>query len=665
MRLLTRLSRRHQARQSALCKAAGRRKKLFAALTASLLAVSAGVTTASSAPAATAVPVAGSVPSWATATNRVGAEPATDHIGFRVYLTERNSAQLAAFDAAVSNPRSRLYRQFLTDAQFNADYAPTHTDVAAVHQWLSDAGFTVDFTPSNNLYVLAEGSVATVESAFGVAMNLYRVKGVTLHGPASDPMIPSKLAGTVSAVVGLDESSYFVHTDIAKDPGAPPPPVLTPPGPCSTYWGQTTTADGGAINGPVSNPYSPGTPIPWVPCGYTPQQLQSAYGVSTLLADGVNGHGVTVAITDGYASPTIFQDLTTYSSRHGLAAPINGVTFKQMVAPGTYNHPEAGIAQDPQGWAQEETLDVEAVHAMAPGATILYVGAPNSYQDLDAAVNDIVANHLASIITNSWGFNTEQLAPGYILSFHSITAEAVATGIGVYFASSDCGDESALTCSGAAGHVTPDYPASDPNVTAVGGTSVAIGAGGTIESQVGWGTGVSAWTGSAWSPTPPGSFFYGSGGGVSSIFAEPSYQQTARGPGSLAGGHRTIPDVAFDGDPNTGFLAGQTQTFPDGTVAYSEYRIGGTSLSSPAFAGIMALRDQAGGAHGFSNPSFYTAPAGDFTDVLPGLLYLARNTSSVTTLRTSDQDTSLTTRKGYDLDTGLGTPVAGLLASLP
>src|SRR4029453_7690506 len=128
------------------------------------------------------------------------------------------------------------------------------------------------------------------------------------------------------------------------------------------------------------------------PCGYAGTQLQSVYGVQSWIAGGVDGHGVTVAIIDAYASPTIESDANTYFGNHGLPAFTNG-QFKQLVAPGTYRRPQ-NPRQDPQGGAGEETLDVEAVHTMAPGANILYVGAPNNYQDLDAAMNHIVSGRL-------------------------------------------------------------------------------------------------------------------------------------------------------------------------------------------------------------------------------------------------------------------------------
>src|SRR5258708_30716184 len=149
---------------------------------------------------------------------------------------------------------------------------------------------------------------------------------------------------------------------------------------------------------------------------------------------------------------------------------------------------------------------------MAPGAHIVYVGAPNNYQDLDAALTHGVDRHLASIVTTSYGFPTEALPPGYIKPYNDTILQGVATGIGIYFSSGDNSDES-LTV----GYRTADWPASSPWVTAVGGTSLAVGATNNYLFETGWGTTTSSWTGSAWSPTPPGSWLYGAGRAVSQL----------------------------------------------------------------------------------------------------------------------------------------------------
>jgi subtilase family serine protease len=165
-------------------------------------------------------------------------------------------------------------------------------------------------------------------------------------------------------------------------------------------------------------------------------------------------------------------------------------------------------------------------------------------------------------------------------------------------------------------------------------------------------------------------WLYGSGGGFSKKFGRPSYQANI---GVTTPG-RAVPDVAALGDPQTGLLVGQTQTFPDGRY-YDEYRIGGTSLSSPIFAGLMALADQAAGTpHGFANPLFYAHP-GAFYDVQSIKTAVARrnfknsvDASAGTTdlLRTFDDysgSPSQHTNAGWDNVTGLGTPTSNFLTT--
>ena len=172
---------------------------------------------------------------------------------------------------------------------------------------------------------------------------------------------------------------------------------------------------------------------------------------------------------------------------------------------------------------------------------------------------------------------------------------------------------------------------------------------------------------------------YGGGGGVSQIFAEPSYQVGVVPQNVFAAQGRTgraVPDVSALADPNTGYLIGQTQQFPNGTY-YAEYRIGGTSLSCPILAGIMALADQAKGApHGFANPALYrlngTAAVHDVVSPRQTVAavrydyYNGFDTShgSRYTLRTMNQTESLKTAPGWDDVTGIGTPASGFIGAL-
>ena len=611
------------------------------------------------APSARAV-LAGNVPPWATSANFKGAANPSDSIGFRVYLGWNNPSAVEALAAAVSDPRSASYGQYLSSQQFRQQFAPSQAEVSAVQSWLKSQGFTIDYTPLNNHYVAAEGTVAQAASAFGTSFGTYSVAGMVLRSPSSNISMPASIAGFVSGVVGLDESAALVHTNIASEPGAPPPAAFVSAQPCSTYWGQKTTND---LTVPITNPPGYSLPLPLAPCGYTPDQIRGAYGVA---ASGLLGDGQTVAIIDAYASPTIQQDLDQWSANRGLSS----TKITQVVAPGTLIRPE-NKRQDPQGWSGEETLDVEAVHGMAPNAHIVYVGAPNNYQDLDAALNHVVDRHLASIVTNSYGFQTELLHPGFIRPYEDTILQGAVEGIGIYFSSGDNSDESLVV-----GYRTADWPASSPFVTAVGGTTLGVSQNNSRALETGWGTFTASlhsdgsWGGSSW--------LYGAGGGVSRLFAEPNYQAGIV-PSAVftAQGHtgRAVPDIAAFGDPNTGYLIGQTQTFPDGSVRYSEYRIGGTSLSSPIMAGIMALADEAkGAAHGFANPLFYAnATTGAFYDVqhVAGAMVRANyvngvdaSAGTVYRLRTLDQGLSLKTTAGYDDITGLGTPTSSFIDSL-
>src|SRR2546428_716993 len=286
--------------------------------------------------------LAGNVPPWAKSANFKAAANPSDSIGFRVYLGWNNPTAVEALARAVSDPRSSSYGQYLTPQQFRQQFAPSQAQVNAIQNWLRSQGFSVVYTPQNNHYVSAEGTVAQAAAAFGTSFGMYRVAGLTLRSPSSDISVPASIAGSISGVIGLDDVAQTVHTNhIKADPNAPPSPVFLNAPPLADYWGQLTA--------PYANPYGGGA-LPYVPRGYTPQQVKGAYGLGNTL---LTGSGVTVAIIDAYASPTIQQDLDQWSANRGM--PSTNIT--QVVAPGTYNHPERGLRQDPQGWYGAESLD--------------------------------------------------------------------------------------------------------------------------------------------------------------------------------------------------------------------------------------------------------------------------------------------------------------------
>jgi subtilase family serine protease len=610
---------------------------------ASLLAT--GV--ASARAAANRTTLRGSAPAWADGKHLAGPADRASAVQFRVYLDWQDADAAAAYARAVSDPRSSSYKKFLTPGQFRSRFAPSASQVGSVRTWLAQQGFDVTYTPSNNHYVAAEGSVAQADSAFATTIKTYAVNGKHVRSPSGDVSIPSSLAGVVSGVVGLDDSATFVGPDAVADGNAPPSGGFRNAPPLSDYWAQLLSPY--AFPSGFTALSLPS--VPWTVRGYTPQQIKSAYQIPTTL----DGRGQTVAIIDAYASPTILQDVNTWSTRRGLPT-MSPSQLTQVVAPGTYRRPQ-NPKQDPQGWYGEETLDVEAVHGMAPAAKIVYVGAPNNYQDLDAAMNHVVDRHLADIVTNSYGFPTELLPAGFLKPMNDTLIQAAAEGIGVYFSSGDNGDETSNV-----GYATPDFPASSPWVTAVGGTSLGVGADGSRAVETGWGTSNYNCDQTTLACARTG-WLYGAGGGVSRVFAEPSYQTQA----GLKLTGRGVPDVAAVGDPQTGYLVGQTQTFPDGAY-YDEYRLGGTSLASPLFAGIIALaQQQAGQSFGFANPRFY-ANASKFYDVTSVKTAVARrnyvnsvdaSAGTADVLRTFDDYSGSPTQHtnpGWDNVTGLGTP---------
>jgi subtilase family serine protease len=270
-------------------------------------------------------------------------------------------------------------------------------------------------------------------------------------------------------------------------------------------------------------------------------------------------------------------------------------------------------------------------------------------------------------VTNSWGSTEEGQSAGTIPAFEQVFMQGALQGIGFMFSSGDNGDELANT-----GLKQADYPTSDPFVTAVGGTSTGIGPDGSLTFQTGWGVNRFSLTSTnTWAPT---GFLYGAGGGFSALFNRPAYQNGVV-PASSVG--RAVPDVAMDADPTTGMLIGLTQSFPDGPH-YGEFRIGGTSLASPLFAGMTALAFQgAGGSVGLLNPTIYgQATNGTFTDVAgtsptPGAVRvdygngLDPSGGLLYSVRTFNQDSSLTVTPGWDTVTGIGTPNTGWLVSIP
>ncbi|MFC1416470.1 S53 family peptidase [Streptacidiphilus cavernicola] len=641
-------------------------------------------------PARVALP--GTVPAWAAPAADRGELAGSVPVTVRVYLAGRDRAGLAALATAVSDPRSPSYGHFLTPAQVSARFGSTPAQASAVRGWLASAGFRV--LSADPRFLTVSGDAAAVRKAFGTPLHSYRKDGKTYRAPAVAATVPASIASAVLSVTGLDDAPHFARPG-STGPAANPAPASARPAPAATRRDLLPPPGAAlAVSGPFSatfgaNPAT-GTPKaygkvqPYALSGYTGAQLRRAYGAD---GTGLVGTGVTVAVVDAYDSPTLGDDTAAYSAAHHEARYRPGQLTR--IGPGdwTNTYPyDADRTPDGCGaadWYGEQTLDVEAVHGIAPDADIVYSAAAScTDDDLADALSRIVDHRLADIVSNSWGeAEDSQSDPAVDPVYDDIFMRGAVEGIGFYVATGDDGDYAAAE---GAGRQT-SMPASLPWVTAVGGTSLATTANGDYRFETGWGTDSSPLSkdGKSWGKLP-GTFSSGGGGGTSRRVPEPAYQQgvvpTALS-GADGGQHRVLPDVAAVGDPGTGFLVGQTQTWPDGTVHYGEYRIGGTSLATPVFAAVQALAQQAQGGRplGFANPALYqrhgTAAFHDVTDSPLGAgTTLAmvrtdfRNGSDAhnglqTTLRTMGHDSSLHAVPGFDDVTGLGSPAPGYLAS--
>jgi subtilase family serine protease len=601
-----------------------------------------------------------SAPTWLAKARHNGQANPRNAVALRVYLAPQGGIDaLQAAATAVSTPGSATYGQFITPAQYQARYAPTAGMVALVSSWLRSTGLRVTGVEAHRRYITVAGAVAAAQGAFGVSLQSYTHDGQTVQAPSGNASVPNSVGSAILAVGGLDTTKNAAHLGAP----IPPPPAFANARPCSIYYGQIAAKYQADFTTPL--PPFKGATLPYAPCGYTGPQFRAAYENNSAL----NGSGVTVASTLWYNSSTFRQDVNTYATRHGDGAYGPG-QLKISLPKGGFNVVDEC---DPSGVQAEQALDTEAMHAMAPAANIRYYAAASCFDnDLNDALARVVDDNVAKIVSNSWGEPEEGPSTDVIVADQIVFLQGALQGISFLFSSGDNGDELANT-----GLVQADYPTSSPFVTAVGGTSDAIGPDGKFEFQTGWGTNKYALSANGKSWTPLG-FLYGAGGGFSALFNRPAYQNGVV-PATAPPG-RAVPDVGLDGDPTTGMLIGLTQLFPNGTQKYSEYRIGGTSLSSPLFAGMTALLLQhanAGGTGlGLLNPRIYSQfGSGTFTDI-KGKPKDAGNVrvdfvngvdatgGLVYSVRTFNQDSSLQIAKGWDDVTGVGSPNPNWLTSV-
>lgn len=349
------------------------------------------------------------------------------------------------------------------------------------------------------------------------------------------------------------------------------------------------------------------------PGGYTAAQLRAAAGLQG------TGKGQTVTVVDAFDDPYAVQDLNTYSSQMGLPGVCTR-NKKKNCFHFTQAHPD-GVGGYDSGWGLETSLDIEMIHALAPEASIVLVeAADNSTEAMFRAVDYAASLHPAAI-SNSWGLgNNGEFADEASFDQHCQLTDSVCV-----FSAGDFGNPGT-------------YPAWNPHVLAVGGTTLSLDRAGTVLGETAWSR--------TCNPQNPNVCTASGGGGVSQFEPRPAYQDQVN-PDSGRG----IPDVSFDADPVTGVAVYFTGL--DGWL-----QVGGTSVGAPAWAGILAAADQLRVTVG---KPMLTA-AGD--QLQEAVYQLSTGLADITTGSNGSCGALCTAGPGYDFVTGLGSPRPGIDTAL-
>jgi subtilase family serine protease len=418
---------------------------------------------------------------------------------------------------------------------------------------------------------------------------------------------------------------------------------------------QITTASVSPFGLPKCGTSDPTSPTPGLLYCYTPGYIWTAYNVLPLFRAGNFGQGQTIVIIDAFGSPTIQQDLATFHQVF-FGSSFPAPDFQVVCPAGCPTFNPKNTPQAEIGWSFETSLDVEWAHAIAPLARIRLLVAPDPHgNSINLAIQYAVKNYPGSIISQSFG-TPEASLKGNNAQFkqsQQLYQAAAGQGITVLASAGDLG-----ATNGSFPFANAGYPASDPYVTAVGGTQgLPLGNLVTLSGSctpapgppnctpTGYGAEAvwnEAWIGAA------------GGGAVSALFGAPSYQS------AMGFGGRAVPDVAYNAAVDGGVFVFSSALGP---AATGFYIVGGTSAGSPQWAGIFALANTARGFSGkgpigFANPGIYAIAQGaryshDFHDITSG------NNALVGT------GIGFPATPGYDLATGWGTPnVANLVADL-
>jgi Predicted protease len=561
-----------------------------------------------------------------------GNTPVTLAIGLKLHNQDGLAQYVKDTSSATNKVKRTLSAQQLIEA-----YSPFPSEQQAVIDYMQSYGFTTISTDSYRIIVGFQGTMAQAESAFHITVNNYSGAHGAFHAPASSPTLPASVAPYISSITGLDNVAHYTHGPIAAGSGKTAKAGTTKPNSISNSGTSCPTA--GSASQYQSLGYT----------SYLPSQITTAYNLSSLQGK-YKGEGQTVGVFE--LSDYKSADIKAYTACYGGGSvPIS----KQSVTDGTGY---AGI----DGGTSEAELDMELILSAAPHLAGLNVyEAPNTSAGYLLAWDKAIApsaasvtrgtNDVASVLSTSWGACEGSVDAGTKNQENDLFMIAAAQGQTIFAAAGDSGSNNGddwgyCNQSPTPGVLGVQDPASQPYVTTVGATNLQITSTNTYTSETPWN-----WSSLYAAPDP--SHYAATGGGMSGYWSKPTWQQ-----GVNSSSWREVPDISFNGDPNTGY---PIYTCVDTSCSDPNYTgwygFGGTSASAPMMAALTALANQYSLSQGYFNlgflsPTLYTLSqnsskyASDFHDITTG-------NNNV------DGGTQYTATTGYDMASGLGTPRSG------
>ncbi len=592
-------------------------------------------------PASAAGKIAHNTPGYVSTAKNLGTVDPAQTIDVSIWLNPHNRAEMDALAEQLYDRTSPNYRHFLTRTQFAARFAPTAAEAKTVQDFFEAHNLKVVKVAPDNMFVRARGTVGDVETAFHVVLNNYEVNGKTIRANDRDPYVDDAAAELVSTVSGLD-TGEFEHPLMTRTPRFAPTQSTSAAATAAAKVSNTvSTSDSlgysnNCFNGTETDVLSTdgnGTlPIGTYKgnhlnmasltnagCGYDPIMIQTAYNLTGLYAEGFTGTGQTIGIIDWCGSPTIQSDANVFSAQFGL--PLLTSTNFTIT-----NIPTASTCSAPD--SVEINIDVEWSHAIAPGANINLIVPPSGYfQDIDQAEYIAIDEGLANVLSGSYGAEELYVPTSELLNGNLLSEFGAVMGISTNFSTGDSGNFTYGYPQYNPASVS--YPADSPYATGVGGVTLALNADNSIAWQAGWGNNETLLgdAGTVFDPPLALGFSGGSGGGPSTCvyqefegpdqvevclggYPKPSYQK------GVPGKYRQLPDISWLADPYTGAVIAITVPGQVPSLIWQVW--GGTSVACPMFSALWAIANQEAGAPlGQAAPYVYSLPAGAVYDIVP------------------------------------------------